>query len=162
MGSERVGHNWATITFPFMVFPVVIYGCESWTIKEVSAEELVLLSVVLEKTLESPLDCKEIQPVNPKGSQPWIFIGKTDAEAPILWLPDANNWLMEKTLMVGKIEGRKWRGWQRMRWLNGITDSMDIQSWFKQYNNCLNFQVEYETDLCVKGRSLKKWNCFKL
>ena len=69
---------------------------------------------------------------------------------------------LEKTLMLGKTEGRKWRGWQRMRWLNGITDSMDIQSWFKQYNNCLNFQVEYETDLCVKGRSLKKWNCFKL
>ena len=52
-----------------LIFPVVMYGCESWTIKEVSAEELVLLSVVLEKTLESPLDCKEIQPVNPKGSQ---------------------------------------------------------------------------------------------
>ena len=83
-------------------------------------------TVVLEKTLESPLDCKEIQPVNPKGSQPWIFIGKTDAEAPILWLPDANNWLMEKTLMVGKIEGRKWRGWQRMRWLDGITNSMEM------------------------------------
>ena len=119
-------------------------------------------TMVLEKTLESPLDWKEIQPVNPKGNQPWIFIGRTDAEVPILWLPDVNNWLMEKTLMLGKIEGRKWRGRQQMRRLNGITDSMDIQSWFKQCNNHLNFQVEYETHPHVKGRSLKMWNCFKL
>ena len=82
-------------------------------------------TVVLEKTLESPLDCKEIQ-LNPKGNQSWIFI-ETDVEAeiPILWLPDAKNWLIEKTLMLGKIEGRR-RGWQRMRWLDGITDSMDM------------------------------------
>ena len=81
--------------------------------------------MVLEKTLESPLDCKEIQ-LNPKGNQSWIFI-ETDVEAeiPILWLPDAKNWLIEKTLMLGKIEGRR-RGWQRMRWLDGITDSMDM------------------------------------
>ena len=84
-------------------------------------------TVVLEKTLESPLDCKEIQPVHPKGNQSWIFIGRTDAEAktPILWPPDAKNSL-EKTRMLGKIEGRKRRGWQRMRWLDGITDSMDM------------------------------------
>ena len=77
-------------------------------------------TVVLEKTLESPLDSKEIKPVNPKGNQSWIFIGRTDAEAegPILWLPDAKNSL-EKTLMLGKIEGRR-RGWQRMRWLDEI------------------------------------------
>ena len=73
-----------------MVFPVVIYGCDSWTIKKLSTEELMLL---LEKTLESPLDCKEIQPVHPKGDQSWVFIGMTDAEAetPILWPPDVNN-----------------------------------------------------------------------
>ena len=82
-------------------------------------------TVVLNKTLESPLDCKEIQPVNPKGSQPWIFIGRTDAEAPIIWPSDANNWLMEKTLMLGKIEGGR-RGRQRLRWLDGITDLMDM------------------------------------
>ena len=83
--------------------------------------------VVLEKTLESPLDCKEIQPVHPKGNQSWIFIGRTDAKAetPILWLPDEKNWLIGKTLMLGKIEGRR-RRWQRMRWLDGITDSMDM------------------------------------
>ena len=85
-------------------------------------------TVVLEKTLESPLGCKEIKPVNPKGNQPWIFIGRTDAkaEAPILWSPDGKSWLTGKTLMLGKIEGRRRRGWQRMRWLDGITDSMDM------------------------------------
>ena len=83
---------------------------------------------MLEKTLENPLDSKEIQPVHPKGNQSWIFIGKIDSETepPILWPPDAKNWLIWKTLMLGKIEGRRRRGWQRMRWLDGITDSMDM------------------------------------
>ena len=83
--------------------------------------------MVLEKTLGSPLDCKESQPVHPKGNQSWIFIGKTDAEAetPILWPPDAKNWLTGKDLMLGKIEGRR-RGGQRMRRLDGITDSIDM------------------------------------
>ena len=81
-------------------------------------------TVVLGKTLESPVDCKEIQPVHPKGNQSWIFIGRTDAEAetPILWPPDAKNWLIGKDLMLGKIEGKRRRGKQRMRWLDGITD----------------------------------------
>ena len=78
-------------------------------------------TVVLEKSLESPLDCKEIQPVHPKGNQSWIFIGRTDAEA--TWCEELS-W--EKTLMLGKIEGRRRRGWQRMRWLDGITDLMDL------------------------------------
>ena len=82
----------------------------------------------MEKTLESPLDCKEIKPVNPKGNQSWIFTGRTDAEAetPILWPPDAKNWLFGKTLMLGNIECRKTKGWQRMRWLDGIIDTMDV------------------------------------
>ena len=85
-------------------------------------------TVVLEKTLESPLDCKEIKPVNPKGNQSWIFIGRTDAEAetPVFWPPDEKNWLIWKTLMLGKIEGKRRRWEQRMRWLDGITDSMDM------------------------------------
>ena len=85
-------------------------------------------SVVLEKTLESPLDCKEIQLVHPKGNQSSMFIGRTDVEAetPILWSPMWRADPLEKTLMLGKIEGRKRRGWQRMRWLDGITDSMDM------------------------------------
>ena len=83
-----------------------------------------LWTVVL-KTLESPLDCKEIKPVNPTGNQPWIFIGRTDneAEAPILGHLSQRADSLEKTLMLGKIEGRRKRVWQRMRWLDGITDS---------------------------------------
>ena len=85
-------------------------------------------TVVLEKTLESPLDSKEIKLVNPKRKQSWMFIGRTDAEAEasILWPPDAKDWLMEKTLMLGKIEGRRRRGRQRTRCLDGITDSMGM------------------------------------
>ena len=85
-------------------------------------------TVVLEKSLESPLDCKEIQPVNPKGNQSWIFIGRTDAEAEtlILWALMRRTDSFEKTLMLGEIEGRRRRGQQRMRWLDGITDLMDM------------------------------------
>ena len=85
-------------------------------------------TVELEKTLESPFDCKEIQPVHSKGNQSWIFTGRTDAktETPILWPPDVKTYSFEKTLMLGKIEGRKKRWWQRIRWLDGITDSMDM------------------------------------
>ena len=84
-------------------------------------------TVVLEKTLESPKDCKEIQPVNHKGSQSWIFIGRTyaEAETPICWPSNVKNWLIQ-ALMQGKTEGGKRRGRQRMRWLGGITDSMDM------------------------------------
>ena len=87
-----------------------------------------LWTVMLEKTLESPLNSKEIKPVNPKGNQPWIFIGRIDAEAeaPVLWPPDGKNDSLEKTLVLGKIEARRRRGWQRMSWLDGITDSMDM------------------------------------
>ena len=83
-------------------------------------------TVVPEKTLECSLDSKEIKLVNPKANQPWIFIGRTDAEAPILWLPMRRANSLEKTLMLGKIEGKSRRGWQRMRWLDGITDSIDM------------------------------------
>ena len=85
-------------------------------------------TVVLEKTLESPLDCKEIQPVHPKGNWSWIFIGRTNAEAktPMPWPPDAKVFSLEKSLMLGKIEGGRRRGRQRMRWLDGITDTMDM------------------------------------
>ena len=82
--------------------------------------------MVLEKTLESPLDCKEIQPVHPKGDQSWVFIGRTDAETPILWHLMQRVDSLEKTLMLGKIEGSKRRGQQRMRWLDDITDPMDM------------------------------------
>ena len=84
-------------------------------------------TVVLEKTLESPLDYKEIQPVHPKGDQSWVFVGRTDVEAetPILWPPMRRVDSLDKTLMLGGIVSRR-RGWQRMRWLDGITDLMDM------------------------------------
>ena len=83
-----------------MVFPVVMYGCESWTVKK--AERF--WTVVLEKTLEGPLDCKEIQPVHPKGDQSWVFFGRTDAEAetPIFWPPHVKSWLIGKDPDAGK------------------------------------------------------------
>ena len=85
-------------------------------------------TVVLEKTLESPLDCKEIKPVNPRRNLPWIFVGRTDTktEAPILWPPDRKSQLITKILMLGKIKGRRRKEQQRMRWLDGITSSMDM------------------------------------
>ena len=94
---------------------------ESWALKN-----WCFWTVVLERTLESPLDCKEIQPVHPKRDQFWIFIGGTDAEASVfghlMWRADS----LEKTLKLGKIEGRKRRGQQRMRWLDGITNVIDM------------------------------------
>ena len=81
-------------------------------------------TVVLEKTLESPLDCKEIQPVHPKGDQSWLFIERTDVEAetPLLWPPDGKSWL----IWNDPDTGRRRRGREKMRWLDGITDSMDM------------------------------------
>ena len=92
-----------------MVFPVVMFGCESWEKAECWRTDAFEL---LEKTLESPLDSKEVKPVHPKGNQSWIFIGWIDAEAEteILWPPDAKNLLLEKTPMLGKIEGWRRRG----------------------------------------------------
>ena len=83
-------------------------------------------TVVLEKTLESPLNCMEIKPVIPKGNQSWVFIGRTDAEAPVLWHLMQRTDSLEETLMLGRIEGRRRRGLKRMRWLDGITNSMDM------------------------------------
>ena len=96
---------------------------ESWLPKD-----WCFWNVVLEKPFESPLDCKEIQPINPKRNQSYTFIGRTDTElkfqyfSHLMWRTDS----LEKTLMLGRIEGRRRRGWQRMRWLGGITNSMDM------------------------------------
>ena len=100
-----------------------LYNRESWAPKN-----WCFWTVMLVKTLESPLDCKEIQPVHPKGNQSWIFIGRLMLKLklqyfdPLMWRTDS----FEKTLMLGKIEGGRRRGWQRMRWLDGITDSMEM------------------------------------
>ena len=102
-----------------MAFPVVMYGCKSWTIKKGWALNWWLRIVVLEKTLESPLDSKEIKPVNPKGNQPWIFTGRTMLKLKLQYfghmMQRAHS--LEKTLMLGKIEGKRRRGQQKMRWL---------------------------------------------
>ena len=96
---------------------------ESWALKN-----WCFWTVVLEKTLESPLDSEEIQPVHPKGDQSWVFIGRTGVEAeipilwPLMWRADS----LEKPLILGKTEGRRRRGEQRMRWLDGVTDAMDM------------------------------------
>ena len=111
-----------------MVFPVVMYGCESWTVKKAERRRVDAFELWCWRRLESPLDCKEIQPVHPKGNQSWILIGRTDAKLKLQYfghlMRRANP--LEKILMLGKTEGRRRRGRQRMRWLDGITDSMDV------------------------------------
>ena len=96
---------------------------ENWALKN-----LCFWTVVLEKTLESPLYCKEIQPIHPKEDQSWVFIGRTDAEAeiPVLWPADGKSWLIWKDPDAGKDESKRRRGQQRIRWLDGITTSVDM------------------------------------
>ena len=103
-----------------MVFPVVMYGCESWTLKKAEHWRIDAFELVLEKTLESTLACKEIKPVNPKGNLPWFFIGRTNAEAETstLWPPDVNNWLNGK----GPDAGKDWR------WEKGTTED-EVVGW---------------------------------
>ena len=95
---------------------------ESWALKN-----WCFWTLVLEKTLESPLDCRDIQPVHPKGDQSWVFIGRTDVEAetPILGPPDVKSWLIWKDPDAGRDWGGRRRGQQRMRWLDSIIDSMN-------------------------------------
>ena len=110
-----------------MIFQIVMYGCESWTIKKAEHQKLMLLNCGVR---EDSWDSLRLQgdPVYPRGNQSWIFIGRTDAKAetPILWPPDVKTDSLEKTLMLGKIEGGRRRGQERMRWLDGITDSVDM------------------------------------
>ena len=95
-----------------LIYPVVIYKCESWTIRKVDIKNWCFWTAVLEKTLESPLDSKEIKSIHPKGNQPWIFIGSIDAEAeaPIFWSPDTKSWLIGKDSDAGKDWGQQEKG----------------------------------------------------
>ena len=112
----------------FMAFPLVIYRCELDHKESSAPKNWCFQIVVLEKILQSPLDCREIKPVNTKGNQSWIFIGRTDAEveAPILWLPDVKSWLIRKEPDAGKDWRQEKKGQKSMRWLDGITDSVDM------------------------------------
>ena len=103
-----------------MVFPVVIMDVRVRLLRKLSAEQLMLFStVVLEKTLESPFDCKKVQPVHPKGDQSWVFIGRTDAEAEslIFWSPDSKNWLLGKVLV-------SWKDWKQEE--KGMTEDLKV------------------------------------
>ena len=113
-----------------LVFPEVMYGCESWTIKKTERWRIwCFQNVMLEKTLESSLDCKEIKPVHPKGNQHWMFIGRTDAkaEALILWSPDVKGQLIAKDPDAGKDWRQKYKDQQRMRWLDNAWHSISHQ-----------------------------------
>ena len=94
-----------------MVFPVVMYGCESWTVRKAECRRIDAFELWCWRRLESPLDCKEIQPILPKGDQSWVFVGRTDVEAKLQYfghlMQRANS--LEKTLMLGKIDGRSRR-----------------------------------------------------
>ena len=110
-----------------MVFPVVMYGCESWTVKKAERRRIDAFELWCWRRL-SPLDCKEIQPVHSEGDQPCVFFGRNDAKAetPVLWPRHGRVDSLEKTLMLGRIGGRRRRGRQRMRWLDGIKDSKNV------------------------------------
>ena len=105
-----------------------MYDCESWAIKKAECWRIDALNCGVGKTLESSFNWKGIKPVNPKGNQPWVFIGRTELKLKLQYfghlMQKANS--LEKTLMLGKREGRRRRGHQRMRWLDGITDVMDL------------------------------------
>ena len=112
------------ITFPTkvhlvkaMVFPVVMYGYESWTGRKLRPKNWCFWTVVLQKTLENPLDCKEIQPVHPKGDRSWVFIGRADAEAetPVLWPPVVKSWLIWNDPDAGKDWGQEEKATMKMR-----------------------------------------------
>jgi len=150
MGSQRVGHDWATSLsfFPYMVFPVVMHRCESW--KEGWApKNWCFWTVVLEKTLESPLDCKKIQPVHPKGNKSWIFFGRTDAEAPILWPSDAKGQLIEKDRDARK----NWRQEEK-----GVTED-EMVGWYHGFNGHEFEQTLGDSEGQGSLACSSLWNC---
>ena len=119
---------------PWAIAPLTSLSSSDFLITKNMANQLIMYFTIsfafpnVSVSIYRKFLCKEIQPVHPKGDQSWVFIGRTDVEAetPILWPSDVKSWLIWKTLMLGKIDGKRRRGWQRMRWLDGITDLMDM------------------------------------
>ena len=148
-------------------FPVVMYGCESWTIKKAEHWRTDAQAVVLENTPESPLDCKEIKPVDPKGNQPWLFTGRTDAEIPILWLLDEKNWPIGKDPDAGKDWRREEKRTTEDEIVGWITDSMDIslsklpkivkdrEAWHAAVLGVAKSQTQQEADHILLSLSFK-------
>ena len=134
-----------------MAFPVVMYGCESWTVKKAERWRINVFELWCWRTLQSPMDCKEIQPVHPKGDQSWVFIGRTDAEAetPILWLPHAKSWLIGKDSDAGRDWGQEEKrttedemaGWhhqhngREFEWTPGVGDGQEGLSCCKSWSH---------------------------
>ena len=151
-----------------MVFPVVMHGCESWLWRKLVLKNWCFWTVVLEKTLESPLDCKEIQPVHPKGDQSWVFIGRADAEAetPILWPPDVESWLILKRLWCweglgvgGEGDDRGWDGWMASptRWTWVWVDSGSWW-WTRRPGMLWSSWGRKELDTTERLTELNGWN----
>ena len=136
------------------VFPVVMYGCESWTIKKAEHQRTDVFELWLEKTFESPLDCKKIKPVSPKGNQSWMFIERTEAEgeAPVLWPPDVKNWLTRKDPDAGK----DWRQEEK-----GTTED-EMVGWHHRLDGHESEQVLGDGDgqgslVCCSPWGLQSW-----
>ena len=141
VGARWVRKTWVTLNLisyslgnligrlnPVLAKPSLVLRFPLSSLLNQKPKNWCLWTLVLEKTVESPLDCQEIKSVNPKGNQPWIFTGRAfaEAEAPVLWPPDVNSQLTGKDPVVEKTEGRSRSRQQMMRWLDGITDSMDM------------------------------------
>ena len=156
-----------------MVFPVVMYGCESWSVKKAEPKNWCFWTVVLEKTLESPLDCKENQPVHSKGDQSWVFFGRNGAEAetPIFWPPHAKSWLIGKDSDAGRDWGQEEKGtvedemagWHHRRdghefeWTPGVGDGQGglacCDSWGRKESDTTE-RLNWTEDIIMWGREV--------
>ena len=156
-----------------MVFPVVMYGCESWTVKKSERQRIDAFELWCWRRLESPLDCKEIQPVHSKGDQPWDSFGRNDAEAetPILWPPHAKSWLIGKDFDAGRDWGQKekgttedemagWHDWldgRESEWTPGVGDGQGglacCDSWGRKESDTIEQLNWTELNWCAKYSS---------
>ena len=156
-----------------MVFPVVMYGCESWTIKKAERRRIDAFELWCWRRLLNPLDCKEIQPVYPKGDQSWVFIGRTDVETetPILWPPDAKSWLTWKNPDAGNDWGQEEKGMtegEMVGWHHQLNEYQGIVKLYPGYSEgqgslaCMGSQrLRHHWLTEQQQKSLTVWNCGK-